>query len=249
MHRFAKLGVVILALAAASFAPAVHAAGDRPISDMNMVIALDSSGSISTAERRLQFEGVAYALQHENFLAAVSGGIHRNISISIVAWNAHGRAPGVSLVVPWMTVASRKDAELASSVLMDHLAQQPSNPPLAQTDISLALSSALELLSAAPAFGSIQVVNVIGDGLDNAGESPVVYRDRAVEMGTTINALIVAEDPNKVVEGYYRKNVIGGFRAFVHVTTDFDSFAEAMLHKMLTEMAALMPQTTAEVVY
>lgn len=249
MRRFALIGFVVTAFAVALGATPASAAGDRPISDMNMVIALDSSGSISTAERRLQFEGVAYALQHENFLAAVRGGVHGNISISIVSWNAHGRAPGVSLVVPWMTVASRKDADLASSILMDHLSQQPSNPPLAQTDISLALSSALELLSAAPAFGSIQVVNVIGDGLDNAGESPVAYRDRAVENGMTINALIVAEDPNKVVEGYYRKNVIGGFRAFVHVTTDFDSFAEAMLHKMLTEMAALMPPTTAEVVY
>ncbi|MEM8915244.1 MAG: DUF1194 domain-containing protein [Pseudomonadota bacterium] len=224
-------------------------AGSRPMSDMNMVIALDSSGSISTAERRLQFEGVAYALKHENFLAAVRGGVHANISISIVSWNAEGRHPGASLLVPWMTLSNKKDAELASSVLLQNLEEQPSNPPLAQTDISLALRSAIELLSAAPAFGSIQVVNVIGDGLDNAGESPSVYRDIAVEQGTTINALIVAEDKKKVLENYYRENVIGGFRSFVQVTTDFNSFADAMLHKMLTEMAALMPPTTARVVY
>ena len=115
MNRLSQLATAIIAVWAVLWSPSGMAAGDRPISDMNMVIALDSSGSISTAERRLQFEGVAYALQHENFLAAVNGGVHGNISISIVSWNAHGRAPGVSLVVPWMTVASRKDAELASA--------------------------------------------------------------------------------------------------------------------------------------
>lgn len=249
MTRLLMTGFCAMALAIVLLVRPAMAADDRPMSDMNMVIALDSSGSISTAERRLQFEGVAYALQHENFLAAVRGGVYRNISIAIVAWNANGRSPGTRLVVPWMTVSGKKDAQLASGVLMSHLDQQPSNPPLAQTDISLALRSAVELLGAAPAFGSIQVINVIGDGLDNAGESPVPYRDKAIASGTTINALIVAEDPKEILEAYYRENVIGGFRAFVQVTTDFDGFADAMLHKMLTEMAALMPPTTARAVY
>lgn len=248
MHRLFMTSLVSLALAI--LLPVQSGvAGDRPMSDMNMVIALDSSGSISTAERRLQFEGVAYALQHENFLAAVQGGVYRNISISIVSWNAHGRAPGTRLVLPWMTVSSKKDAKLASAALMQHLVEQPSNPPLAQTDISLALRSAVELLGAAPAFGSIQVINVIGDGLDNTGQKPAPFRDKAVSEGVTINALIVAEDPKEILESYYRENVIGGFRAFVQVTTDFNSFADAMLHKMLTEMAALMPKSTANAVY
>lgn len=248
MIRLLMTSLLAMAMAIVVLTRPSWAADDRPMSDMNMVIALDSSGSISTDERRLQFEGVAHALQHENFLAAVRGGIYRNISIAVVSWNARGRSPGTALVVPWMTLSSKKDALLASKVMMSHLTHQPSNPPLAQTDISLALRSAIELLGAAPAFGSIQVINIIGDGLDNAGESPVPYRDQAVTQGMTINALIVAEDPKAVLEAYYRENVIGGFRSFVQVTTDFNGFADAMLHKMLTEMAALMPPATARIV-
>ena len=249
MPRLLTAGLLATALVFLALGRPAIASDTRPMSDMNMVIALDGSGSISSAEKRLQFEGVAYALQHENFLAAVRGGVYRNISIAIVSWNADGRTAGTKLVLPWTTVSGKKDAELASRVLMSHLAQEPSNPPLAQTDISLALRSAVELLGAAPAFGSIQVINVIGDGLDNSGESPVIYRDKAVNQGTTINALIVADDSKKILETYYRENVIGGFRAFVQATTDFDGFADAMLQKMLTEMAALMPPSTARAVY
>ena len=54
--------------------------------------------------------------------------------------------------------------------------------------------------------------------------------------GITINGLaILTEEP--WLEDYYRHNVIGGPAAFVLAARDFRSFAEAMLRKLVQEVA------------
>jgi hypothetical protein len=81
------------------------------------------------------------------------------------------------------------------------------------------------------------VVDISGDGMANFGGPPAVARDRLLAVGIAINGLaILTEEP--WLEAYYRRNVIGGPAAFVVVAHDFDSFAEAILRKLVQEVAA-----------
>src|SRR5207237_135401 len=99
------------------------------------------------------------------------------------------------------------------------------------------------MLAAAAAFDHMpepaahRVIDVSGDGMANFGVPPIVARDQLVKQGITINGLaILTEEP--WLDDYYRHNVIGGPAAFVSVAKTFDSFAEAMLRKLVQEVAS-----------
>ncbi|HYZ41570.1 MAG TPA: DUF1194 domain-containing protein, partial [Stellaceae bacterium] len=70
----------------------------------------------------------------------------------------------------------------------------------------------------------------------NFGLPPAVARDRIVAAGITINGLaILTGEP--WLAAYYRSNVIGGPGAFVVAARDFRSFADAILRKLVQEIA------------
>ncbi len=80
-----------------------------------------------------------------------------------------------------------------------------------------------------------------GDGMANFGVPPVTARDALVKAGITINGLaILSEEP--WLDDYYRQNVIGGPASFCAVAEDFDSFADAILRKLIQEVASLPPR-------
>ena len=98
------------------------------------------------------------------------------------------------------------------------------------------------LLAAAAAFDHLpepaghRVIDVSGDGMANFGVPPSTARDTLVGKGITINGLaILSEEP--WLDEYYRSNVIGGPAAFVAVAKGYDSFADAILRKLVQEVA------------
>ena len=69
-------------------------------------------------------------------------------------------------------------------------------------------------------------------------------RDAAVAAGITINGLPIVEvEPD--LAAYYRENVIGGQASFVVVARDTGSFGEAVLRKLLVEVAGTRPPDAA----
>jgi hypothetical protein len=83
-----------------------------------------------------------------------------------------------------------------------------------------------------------RVIDVSGDGANNDGRPVTEARDAAVAAGVTINGLPIVEvEPD--LEKYYRENVIGGSDAFVVVARDTASFGQAVLRKLLVEVAGL----------
>jgi hypothetical protein len=74
----------------------------------------------------------------------------------------------------------------------------------------------------------------------NFGLPPSMARDRIVAAGISISGLaILTEEP--WLEAYYRSNVIGGPGAFVVAVRNFRSFADAMLRKLVQEIAGAGP--------
>jgi hypothetical protein len=74
-----------------------------------------------------------------------------------------------------------------------------------------------------------------------------------VAKGITINGLVILSnephghtDPPGGLEQYYRRNVIGGVGAFVVVSVGFESFVDALIKKLTTEIAAQGTRVTLE---
>jgi Ca-activated chloride channel homolog len=102
------------------------------------------------------------------------------------------------------------------------------------------LLAAAQLFDRLPQPAARQAIDISGDGIANLGLPPAAARDRIVEAGITINALALpAAEP--WLADYYRREVIGGAGAFVLAARSYASFAEAMLRKLVLEVAGAHP--------
>ena len=80
------------------------------------------------------------------------------------------------------------------------------------------------------------MIDVSGDGSNNRGRPAALARDDAIRAGITVNGLpILALEPN--LDRYYWDNVIGGPGAFMVTAQTFETFGEAVLKKLITEIA------------
>jgi Protein of unknown function (DUF1194) len=97
------------------------------------------------------------------------------------------------------------------------------------------------------------VIDVSGDGDNNAGRNVAAARDEAIAKGVTINGLVILTElpslsysthtnPPGGLANYYRRNVIGGPGAFVVVAENFNSFGNAIIKKLIREIAQPVPQ-------
>src|SRR3954463_3218954 len=106
----------------------------------------------------------------------------------------------------------------------------------------------MERLAAAPAEADKRIIDISGDGTNNSGRAVTEARDQAVAAGITINGLAIINtqanpgyafhtQPPGGLPKYYEENVIGGPGAFLIQVENFDTFAEAITRKMVTEIA------------
>ncbi len=238
------LALVMLAIAA--HPPIARAA--EPV-DLLLVLAADVSRSIDEPKFQLQRQGYAAAISHPRVLNAIASGLNQRVAICFVEWSG---PTAQKVVIDWTLIGDAGAARRFS----DHLLEAPRSFADG-TSISGAIDFAASLFNQAPYESSRHTIDVSGDGNNNSGRDVTAARDDALAKGIVINGLVIlTEDqasrhpshtnPPGGLETYYRNNVIGGPGAFVIVARDFNSFGEAILKKMITEIAQLPPlqQTT-----
>jgi Protein of unknown function (DUF1194) len=215
----------ILVILTGAGAPA-HA--QTPV-DLQLVLAVDASGSVSDARFELQKQGYVAAFRNLRLLEAIRSGSSKAITVTMTQWTG----PALQLqVVPWMLI--RDEASMLA--LADAIDKAPRQLFGGGTSISGAIDHAVTLFPASEFKGARRVIDVSGDGANNRGRSAVAARDDAVREGVSINGLpILALEPS--LDHYYRDNVIGGPGAFVVVAESYEDFAEAVLKKLITEIA------------
>ena len=217
--------------------------------DLLLVLAADVSRSIDDGEFNLQRKGYAQAMTDPRVLRAIVGGRHHAIAITFVEWAG---APEQNVVIDWTVV---RDEEGAGAVAATMLSAQRSF--LGRTSISAAIDFSMERLAVAPAEADKRIIDISGDGTNNSGRAVTEARDQAVAAGITINGLAIINtqanpgyafhtQPPGGLPKYYEENVIGGPGAFLIQVENFDTFAEAITRKLVTEIAgAPPPQETA----
>jgi hypothetical protein len=196
--------------------------------DLELVLAVDASGSIDDREFALQREGYARALVHADVLAAIAGGPHRAIALTFIEWSG----PRVSAqVVPWTRIT---DAASAGAVAA-RIAAAPRTVFGTGTALGGAIDHGMALLARSPFRGVRRIIDISGDGPNNQGRWPAEARDEAVARGVTINGLVIEEFKLGLFE-HFRDEVIGGPGAFVAAADGFDDFARAVVRKLLREL-------------
>jgi uncharacterized protein DUF1194 len=235
-----RIGKILLTLILAGIAlqPAAVRAGNDV--DLLLVLAADVSRSIDAAKFQLQREGYAAAISDPRVLDTIRSGRNGRIGVTFVEWSGVGAQ---RVVIDWMTVgdaASAKD-------FGDRLIEAPRSFA-DRTSISGAIEFAVNQFAQAPFSSVRRTIDISGDGTNNAGRDVGALRDEAVDKGITINGLVILSDnpmawnpdhtnPPGGLDNYYRNNVVGGPGAFVMVAQNFNSFGQAIISKMIAEVA------------
>jgi hypothetical protein len=207
--------------------------------DLELVIAVDVSTSMSPEEQHVQREGYVSALRSPDVMRAIKSGRLGRIAIAYVEW---ARPEYQRVVAPWTVIEGPADA----AALADVIAAQPSLPQ-GGTSISAGLLAAGRLLRTSVLSSNRQVVDVSGDGPNNAGPPIESTRDVLITSGVTINGLAIslAGGAQGMIESfnldylvsYYKRCVIGGAGAFVLAVGDLADFERAIRRKMVDEIA------------
>lgn len=220
------LAGLLLLLALAAGAPVRAAA---PPVDLALVLAVDASRSVDTEEFDLQRIGYARAFRDPRVLDAIRGGQIGSIAVVFFQWSG----PRVQNVgVPWTVL--REPAEVAA--FADAIEASERTVFGGGTSISGAIDFGVALLASVPAEPARRVIDISGDGSNNNGRFPIYARDEAIAQGITINGLAILND-EPLLDRYYQSNVIGGPGSFVIATADYETFANAILSKLIREIA------------
>src|ERR1700729_2788255 len=225
-------------VAAAIMVPAAASAAEDV--DLLLVLAVDVSRSIDATKFQLQREGYAAAIADPHVLEAISTGRTGRIGLTFVEWSGVGAQ---KVVVDWTTIG---DAEAAKG-FGDRLLEAPRSFA-DRTSISGAIAFAMDQFARSPYAATRRTIDISGDGTNNSGADVMAARDTALAQGVTINGLVILSDtplpwnpdhtnPPGGLDNYYRSHVVGGPGAFVLVAENFNSFGEAIIKKMIAEVA------------
>ncbi|MCX7306236.1 MAG: DUF1194 domain-containing protein [Hyphomicrobiales bacterium] len=241
MQRIAR---TIFAAAAAIFSAPASAV--EPV-DVELVLAVDVSLSMSPTELDIQRDGYAAALTDDRVLQAISDGGFGKIAVTYFEWAG---VTSQHIVVPWTIIANRADAERVAAMLS---AQAPNSAR--RTSVSAALEFGADLFAESEYRGLKRVIDISGDGPNNQGVPVEAARDAAVAQGIVVNGLPLMTTGGVSgtydvtnLDRYYSDCVIGGPGAFMVPVNDWSQFPEAIRRKLVLELAgADSPAWRAEI--
>ncbi|MDX1540969.1 MAG: DUF1194 domain-containing protein [Geminicoccaceae bacterium] len=219
---------VLLGWARAATLAAVLQAGQAAADqvDLELVLAIDISGSVDVDEFVLQRSGYAAALLDPEVVAAIEA-LPGGLALSALIWSGRRQQ---AVVIDWQQIESAADAARAAAEMA-----RIDRSLLGETALGEALAFALRQLERSPFEARRRTIDVSGDGKTNTGPEPDRLRDLAILQDITINALAVIDEQDDLV-GYYERHLIGGPGAFVMSVDDFADFAAAIREKLLLEI-------------
>jgi hypothetical protein len=209
--------------------------------DLLLVLSSDVSRSIDAPKFKLQRDGYAAAIMNPRVIQAIRSGALGKIAVSFVEWSGVGAQ---KVVIDWTIIHDESSAKDFSAQVIE--------APRAfadRTSISGGIDFAMAQLARAPFRANRRTIDVSGDGTNNAGRDVTDARDEALKEGVTINGLVILSErpmswnadhtnPPGGLDNYYRNNVTGGPGSFVMVAENFESFGQAILNKLIAEIAA-----------
>lgn len=214
------------------------AAADSGEVDLELVLAVDISGSMDRDEQILQRNGYMEAITHPDVVEAIRSGLTGTIALTYLEW----AGPSAQrVVVPWQMIDGQEAADAFAAAL--------STAPLGTmrgTSISGSLMRAASLFDGNGFEGYRKVIDVSGDGPNNMGLPVLPVRDEVLALGIVINGLpIMLKQGNSGfgsianLDAYYENCVIGGPGAFIVSVNHPSGLVEGIRRKLIMEIADL----------
>ena len=226
---------IVVALAGALLIPttAPASAQERPV-DLELVLAVDASASVSGEEFDLQVHGLAEAFRHRSVVQAIRAAGDLGLAVALIQWADYDQH---ALSVDWTVV---RDA--ASARQFAKQVDGVRRTVYGNTALGVALEFAILQLEGNGFVGRRKVIDVSGDGPSNQGSAAWLVRNFAVARGITVNGLAILNEV-PTLDRYYFTNVIGGPGAFVMTANDYAAYRLAILAKLVKEISG--PPTAA----
>lgn len=208
--------------------------------DLQLVLAADVSRSIDEHEFQLQRQGYAAAFRDPRVLGAIRSGPRGRVAVCYVEWSG---TDSHAIVVDWTVIGDDEAAAGFSEMLL----AKP-RPFANRTAIGAAIDFSVAQFFRGGHESRRRTIDVSGDGTNTNGPEPALARAAAAALGITINGLVIFSPepsawnpyhthPPGGLDEYYRQNVIGGPDPFLMVVEGFPSFAKAIVHKLIREIA------------
>jgi hypothetical protein len=208
--------------------------------DVAIVLVTDVSRSIDDSEFELEKQGYSAALTSPKVLAAIKSGVAGAVALSYVEFAGTYE---VRTVLDWSVIRDDGSARGFAT----RLAAAPRSF-WGRTAISAGVDRAVQMIAESGYETPRRVIDVCGDGTNNAGREIADARDDALKADIVINGLAIINEhpvawtfahvqPVGGLAKYYRENVTGGSGSFVQEVHDFHAFGDAMTRKLVTEIA------------
>lgn len=221
----------LLAILLVGAGMALESAAAQTAVDLELVLAVDASGSVSDEEYQLQLEGIAMSFRDPAVRKAIHTGPEKAIAVNLLVW-AEPQVPKDT--TGWFIIASDEDAESFARIVETFPRRQAG-----ATAIGEGVAAALRSIDANSIKGEREVVDVSGDGRESVARDFTVLVDQARAMalarGVIVNGLAIENEVGDLAD-YYRRNVQTGPESFVMPAKDYEDFAEAMRRKLLREI-------------
>ncbi|MDF1726872.1 MAG: DUF1194 domain-containing protein [Sulfitobacter sp.] len=209
--------------------------------DLELVLMVDVSRSMSPQELELQRRGYAEALASDEVFKALQGGLLQSMALTYVEW-----AGQQEVILDWRLIETRADLDLFARDLTASY-----DTAMRRTSISGALAFGAKRIESNVFSGLRRVIDISGDGPNNLGLLVREVRAEVLSKGITINGLPLMTDDEDSGFGqmfylprldlYYENCVIGGPGAFVIPVTSWPDFAAAVRRKLVLEIAGRRP--------
>ena len=209
--------------------------------DLELVLAMDASASISNSEYLLQIKGTAAAFRDPEVQSAIRSGPYGRIAVAVSLWSDQS-LPRID--TGWHVLSDKANIEQFADLVRRFKVGADDKPELGWgggTFIGEGVMRALEMLDENGHDGLRRVIDVSGDGPETFFEyaqnikiGPA--RATAQAAGVTINGLPIITNQQPTLEEYYRTKVVAGPGAFVVPADGFEDFARAIREKLLREI-------------
>jgi hypothetical protein len=199
--------------------------------DLELVLALDASGSVDMDEYSLQLQGIAAGFRDDAVNLAIQSGTTKRIIVNVLIWADH-QMPKDS--TGWQVIASKADAERFARLVESWPRRQNG-----ATGIGEGIAAAVRSINGNGVDAARRVIDVSGDGQETTPRDYVVLLPQALAMARgydiTINGLAISNEDPKLLS-YYQSNVQSGSGSFTMEAKDYADFAAAMRRKLLREI-------------
>lgn len=195
-----------------------------------LALAMDVSRSVDARDFAIQTEGLALALEAPEIRTAFFAPAG-DVALAVYNWSGEDYQ---LLLVDWVLI--RRPEDLIPVIETLRRSERPEVK--LTTALGRGIAFGRDLLLRAPDCAR-RVLDVSGDGSNNAGPSPTVVYQEAGWDGITVNALAIGSHELQLRD-YFTRTLIRGPGAFVEFAPRTEDYPQTIRRKLLRELTELI---------